>query len=184
MTRGLARWLQGRPSTTESTAALWAKSLLDAFLFFGVFMVACPWAAHRLLPLMLPLPAAIRVWGGSALFAVGVGIWIAGLDAFSRRGGGTPRPSDAPRRLVTDGLFGVLRNPIIVAELMVIWAVALHVASVGVLLYALLATAIGHWIVIHVEEPELRERFGESYEAYCREVPRWCPRLRPRRGRP
>ncbi len=34
----LARWLRGRPSTTESTAILWAKAVLDAVLFFGVFM--------------------------------------------------------------------------------------------------------------------------------------------------
>jgi protein-S-isoprenylcysteine O-methyltransferase Ste14 len=33
------------------------------------------------------------------------------------------------RRLVTDGPFGIVRNPIIVAELMVIWGEALYVTS-------------------------------------------------------
>jgi len=32
--------------------------------------------------------------------------------------------------------------------------------------------------VIGYEEPTLRRTFGAEYEAYCREVPRWIPRLR------
>ncbi len=182
MTRRLTLWLRGRPSTTESTVGLWAKSLLNAVLFFSVFMAALPWAAHQLLPQMLPLPPLIRTSGGVVLFAVGVGVWIACLDAFSRRGRGTPLPADAPRRLVTDGLFGIIRNPIIAAELMVIWGEALYVASLGVVLYAIAASVGGHLIVVHIEEPELRERFGESYQVYCQKVPRWFPRLRPKRS--
>ncbi len=56
----ILRWLQGRPSTTENTGALWAKSLLNALLFFGVFMVALPWVAHTLLPAILLFPFGIR----------------------------------------------------------------------------------------------------------------------------
>jgi protein-S-isoprenylcysteine O-methyltransferase Ste14 len=33
-----------------------------------------------------------------------------------------------------------------------------------------------------LEEPQLRERFGASYDAYCRHVPRLLPRLRPFTG--
>lgn len=166
-----------RPSTTQSAAALWAKSLLNAVLFFAVFMVALPWGAHRLLPGTLPLPPGVRTWGGIALFVVGVAAWISCLDVFSRRGRGTPLPWDAPRELVTGGLFNVVRNPIMAAELIVIWAEVLYFASVGVLVYAAVISLAGHLMVVHVEEPELRERFGESYEAYCRRVPRWLPRL-------
>jgi protein-S-isoprenylcysteine O-methyltransferase Ste14 len=40
------------------------------------------------------------------------------------------------------------------------------------------AVSVGaHLLVLYVEEPELRRRFGECYEAYCREVPRWRPTL-------
>jgi protein-S-isoprenylcysteine O-methyltransferase Ste14 len=30
-----------------------------------------------------------------------------------------------------------------------------------------------------VEEPGLKRRFGEDYETYAANVPRWLPRLRP-----
>ena len=174
----IMRLLRGKPSTTESTAALWGKSLLGAFLFFGIFMVALPWAAHRLLPAVLPLPPLLGTWGGAALFVFGVGVWLACLDAFSRRGRGTPAPTDAPRHLVTNGLHGVIRNPIIAAEMMVIWGEALYFSSLGFVSYAVLMTLFAQWVVVRVEEPELRERFGESYEVYCRNVPRWLPLTR------
>ena len=173
----LMRLLRGRPSTTESTAAIWAKSLLGAFLFFGIFMAALPWAAHHLLPTMLPLPALLRTRGGAALFVVGLGVWLACLDAFSRRGRGTPAPTDAPRHLVSDGLHGVIRNPIIAAEMMVIWGEALYFTSLGIIGYAVLMTLFAQWVVVRVEEPELRERFGEAYRSYCQRVPRWIPLL-------
>lgn len=171
------RFLRGRPSATESTIALWAKSLLGATLFFGVFMVALPWVFHQLLPAKLPLPPPLRTWGGGSLFVVGIGAWIICLDAFSRRGRGTPAPTDAPRYLVVDGLHGVIRNPLIAAELMVIWGEALWFSGLGFMSYAVLMTLYAQWVVVRVEEPELRKRFGEAYAAYCRRVPRWIPRL-------
>lgn len=172
------RLLRGKPSTTQSTAALWTKSLVGAFLFFGVFMVVLPAAPHYLLPTVLPLPPLLRTWGGGALFIVGVGVWTICLDAFSRRGRGTPAPTDAPRHLVTDGLHGLMRNPLIAGELMVIWGEALYFSSLGFIGYAVLMTFFAQWVVVRVEEPELRARFGEHFEAYCRDVPRWLPRSR------
>jgi protein-S-isoprenylcysteine O-methyltransferase Ste14 len=172
-----------RPSTTRSTLALWAKSLLNAALFFGIFMLALPWLADRLLPLALPLPSALRNPLAGGLAFVGIVAWMACLDAFSRHGQGTPLPADAPRRLVTNGLFRHLRNPIMAAELLVIWAVALVLASLGALLYAIAITVLAHVMVVRVEEPELRSRFGHDYEEYCREVPRWLPRIVRRNGR-
>jgi hypothetical protein len=83
-----SRRLRIRPSTTGSTAALWGKSLLNAVLFFTVFMVLLPWGAHRLVPEPLPLPGAVRTLGGGVLFLAGVAIWIRCLDLFSRRGRG------------------------------------------------------------------------------------------------
>ena len=61
--------------------------------------------------------------------------------------------------------------------MMVIWGEALYFTSLGIVLYAVLMTSFAQWVVVRVEEPELRERFGEAYESYCQRVPRWIPRL-------
>ncbi len=168
------RWI--RPSTTEGIGALWGKSLLNAVLFFCIFMILLPWAAHRLLPAGLDLYPGVRMWAAVFLGVSGLAIWIHGFDFFSRYGRGTPLPLDAPRHLVTTGLFGAVRNPIMRGELMVLWAEGLYRASLGLVVYAVLLSLAGHLVVVYVEEPELRERFGESYEAYGRKVPRWIPR--------
>jgi len=172
-----------RPSTTRSTTALWLKSLLNAVLFFCIFMVALPWLAHQLLPQPLPLPQGPRTWVAGGLGLVGIGAWVACLDAFSRHGRGTPLPADAPRHLVTRGLFRRVRNPIMAAELLVIWALALLLASLGALLYAIAISAAAHLMVVQVEEPELRRRFGQSYVDYCRDTPRWLPAIGRRKAR-
>ena len=166
-----------RPSTTRGTVALWAKSLLNAVLFFGIFMVALPWLAHYLLPMAIPIPPGLGTWPAGVLAFMGITAWIACLDTFSRHGRGTPLAADAPRHLVTTGLFRTIRNPIMAAELSVIWAEALYLASLGTTLYARAISVAAHVMVVHIEEPELRRRFGESYAKYCRSVPRWLPSL-------
>jgi protein-S-isoprenylcysteine O-methyltransferase Ste14 len=165
-----------RPSTTRSIVALWAKSLLNAVLFFGIFMIALPALAQHFLPMELPLPRSPRTGAAAALALAGITAWIRCLDTFSRHGRGTPLSADAPRQLVTTGLFHRIRNPIMAGELLVIWAVALYLASLGVMLYAVAISIAAHLAVVHIEEPELRKRFGASYEEYCRSVPRWLPR--------
>jgi len=167
-----------RPSATQSGVALWAKSLLNAVLFFAIFMIALPWLAHRALPAGLPPAGAVRTALAAALAGAGIAGWIACLDVFSRKGRGTPLPADAPRELVTSGLFARSRNPLMTAELLVIWAEVLHLGSLGVALYAVAISALAHVSVVQVEEPELRGRFGAVYDDYCARVPRWLPRLR------
>ncbi len=48
-----------------------------------------------------------------------------------------------------------------------------------VLVYAVIFAAAVATFVHGYEEPTLAGRFGEQYEAYRREVPRWWPRARP-----
>ena len=166
-----------RPSTTQSTVALWAKSVLDMLVFFAICMIALPWLANRLLPYAVPLPFWPRVIVGGVLFVGGMVVWAVCLNVFIQRGRGTPFPLEAPRQLVTTGPFALMRNPIIAGDAAVIWGEALYLSSLGVLFYAILFALAWHYIVVYVEEPELRARFGEQYDAYCRQVPRCVPRL-------
>jgi len=55
------------------------------------------------------------------------------------------------------------------------WGEALYFGTVGILAYAVTVTVAAHLLVVLVEEPELRQRFGEQFDTYCRRVPRWLP---------
>jgi len=46
------------------------------------------------------------------------------------------------------------------------------------LLAVLIATIAVVLFVKFYEEPTLRKMFGADYEEYCRNVPRWIPRIR------
>lgn len=168
--------LRIRPSTTRSVAALWAKSLLNAILFFALFLALLPWLAHLALPIALPVRGAASRAVGAVVFVAAVGLWVWCLDVFSRRGRGTPFPLDAPRHMVSTGPYAVIRNPIMAAEVAIAWAETLYFGTLGLLLYAGVATLLAHVMAVTIEEPELRERMGREYDEYCARVPRWFPR--------
>jgi protein-S-isoprenylcysteine O-methyltransferase Ste14 len=44
--------------------------------------------------------------------------------------------------------------------------------------YVVLILLVAHTFVVFYEEPTLRRQFGESYEEYRGQVPRWIPKIR------
>lgn len=79
--------------------------------------------------------------------------------------------------LVTDGIFGICRNPLYVGNMLIYVGVFLMhgnplVMALGVGLFAFIYQSI-----VLTEENYLRNKFGLGYDAYCRDVPRWIPRL-------
>src|ERR1022692_4287500 len=63
-----------------------------------------------------------------------------------------------------------------VGVLLAIFGQALWFGSVATLWYALAIALMFHLMVGFYEEPTLRGKFGESYAAYCKTVPRWIPK--------
>ena len=81
-----------------------------------------------------------------------------------------------PNYLARGGAYAVTRNPMYLggAAMQAGWAILLGsvpVAEVGVV-YLTAMSAAG----VPFEERLLGDRFGESYDAYRRAVPRWLPR--------
>ncbi len=56
-------------------------------------------------------------------------------------------------------------------------AAALFYQSTALLGYTGLFLAVAHLFVLLYEEPALQRTFGAEYDAYCRRVARWWPRL-------
>ena len=77
-----------------------------------------------------------------------------------------------------------MRNPAYLCAVSIILGQGLFLTSTSVLVYAAVVALAFHLFVVLYEEPTLRETFGAEYMTYCREVPRWIPRLTPAsRGR-
>jgi protein-S-isoprenylcysteine O-methyltransferase Ste14 len=90
-------------------------------------------------------------------------------------------PDRFPRELITDGIYARMRHPRYAQLLIALIGYAL----IANYLAAYLAVALwlaGIYVIVLLEEKELRQHFGESYERYCRRVPRILPRWRKARA--
>lgn len=164
-TDGGARW----PTTIASLVvggaffALWFW-LLPSLLGFQVEAArAARWRWIAALPSVLGFAVALRcVWD------------------FGWTGHGTPAIVAPPKKLVVVGFYRYVRNPMYLG-FFVGWVGLWMVFGRANLLALTLASIVVIGTVLFVrlyEEPTLRTMFGAEYEEYCRNVPRWVPRMR------
>lgn len=157
-----------------STRVLFAG--LRSAVYATAFFLFWAWIAlsfRRLDP--APLPAWCSALGlGLAL--PGALLVLASVTRFAVRGEGTPMPLDAPRRVVADGPYRWVRNPMYVGGGLLLSAAALYLRSPGMLASAAFFGLVANLFVRFYEEPVLGERFGAAYDEYRRRVPRWIPR--------
>lgn len=121
-----------------------------------------------------------RPWGW-IITAFGAVIVIGCMFEFAWRGIGTPAPIDPPRRLVISGLYRWVRNPMYVGLGLVLLGEGLTFPRLTIIMLIMIASlwVTVSFLIIAFEEPTLRAKFGDDYAAYCRNVRRWIPRLRP-----
>ncbi|HEX7926317.1 MAG TPA: isoprenylcysteine carboxylmethyltransferase family protein [bacterium] len=121
---------------------------------------------------------------GLGILLIGAGLPIL-LDSFRRfavEGLGTPAPVAPPQHLVVRGAYRHVRNPMYVAVVSLVLGQSIAFASVPLSVYGAGLAVAFHLFVLLYEEPVLRATFGAEYAAYCANVSRWWPRLRPWRG--
>jgi protein-S-isoprenylcysteine O-methyltransferase Ste14 len=156
-------------------------SALFLILAPGIVAGFVPWwiSGWKVQPLLVS--RFMRVVG---VLVVAVSI-LALLESFARfalQGLGTPAPILPTRNLVVNGLYRYVRNPMYLAVVLAILGQAMIFGNVSLVAYGTLVWLICHVFVLAYEEPTLRRTFGSEYDAFCVNVPRWIPRLRPWSG--
>jgi protein-S-isoprenylcysteine O-methyltransferase Ste14 len=121
-----------------------------------------------------PVTAAI----GACTIAAGLGLVAWTVALFVRVGRGTLAPWDPTSRLVVQGPYRHVRNPMITGVGTILAGEALFFRSWGIAIQLAIFAALNAIYFPLVEEPGLRRRFGVEYEEYCARVPRWLPRVR------
>jgi protein-S-isoprenylcysteine O-methyltransferase Ste14 len=119
---------------------------------------------------------------GWLLVLAGAAVLLHAFVAFAWHGRGTPAPAAPTERLVVQGAYRHVRNPMYVAVVAVVLGQVLLFASWGLCAYLVVIGIAQDAFVRSYEEPTLREVYGPSYEEFCANVPRWLPRLTPWRG--
>jgi protein-S-isoprenylcysteine O-methyltransferase Ste14 len=167
------RWLTGFvPPRIERSTYVLASALVVALLFWQwrplpvlVWSVEAGWAAASLWTLK----------GLGIVLLIGSTFAIDHLKMFGvRQVMARARSRHAGTGLRGPWLHRLVRHPIMVGFLVAFWVAPRM--SAGQLLFNVMAT--GYILVaVRWQERDLHQRFGEEYEVYTRQVPRFIPRV-------
>ena len=150
--RGLARWLA---STSNRTFIVWPAVLFAAEAALQGAVPRIEWWA-------LPLLA----WGYLQYRLVG--------SYRARIGGGGPGIAVPPDRIVENGPYRFVRNPMYLGHLIFLLGLAIALRS-WIALAAFAFHAVWFDLRVRADESRLLERFGVTYAEYCGRVKRWIP---------
>ena len=128
-----------------------------------------------------PQPLALRILG-VALLLVGGALVVETTARFALHGRGTPAPWAPPERFVERGSYRFVRSPMYLGVLLLVVGQALLLGREILFGWAAASWLIFTSFLAFYEEPQLRRRFGATYDDYRRRVRRWLP-TRPRSPR-
>lgn len=116
--------------------------------------------------------AGAVIGAAGVLLALVAGIYLI-MPGLSRSA-----PFEAGGSFTASGPYKYVRNPFMLAVILMLWGEAIYLNRLSLLLYAALCTGLLHAWVALFEEPALRNKLGSSYLDYHKSIPRWFPRLK------
>ncbi len=147
------------------------KSALDLPPIWLVASMALMWWLAQAVPIVTWSPGISASIGWLIIIA---SVILTLIAAWQFRRAGTPViPRRDPNALVTGGPFRFSRNPIYLADVLVLvgWFLVLGALT------PFLVIPVFAWVIearfIRGEEAALRSTFGDEFDAYCTRVRRW-----------
>ncbi|MFA6467997.1 MAG: isoprenylcysteine carboxylmethyltransferase family protein [Bacteroidota bacterium] len=122
-------------------------------------------------PTVLTIAAGLTI----AVFGEAIRFWGVSICGSETRTTGVVGATN----LITDGPFGHVRNPLYVGNILIyVGCAVMSNALVPYLGIAALAWFILQYqLIVSREEEHLRGAFGDEYVTYCKNVPRFFPRM-------
>ena len=152
------------------------RAVTYAVLFIGLVLVYVPARLLAWSGIVRPEAIEVQQVAGMVIGSAGAAVALWCIFTFASIGRGTPAPFDPPRRLVIQGPYRFVRNPMYIGAGLALAGAALFYESWPLLGYTALFFLVTHLFVLLYEEPALQRTFGQEYEAYRRRVRRWWPK--------
>jgi len=141
----------------------WPPLLLVAFTLTAFLL-------NRFVPLPLEFSGTRPLGALLIALALGVDLWAMKTLHEART---TILPNRGSNHLVAHGPFGYSRNPIYVANMVLLAGMGCVSMNAWFLLLAPADGILTHFLAVRREENHLLAKFGYQFEAYCRKVRRW-----------
>ena len=173
----IAEFVHRVATKPDSRRVVW--SVAGALFWYGavaIMIILAPWL-DKTWGLRLSILLPVRLSVGIVLLVIGIPMVFWTITKFLRTKG-TPIPFNPPPKLVVNGLYRVVRNPMHLG-----WTVTLIGLALLMQSFTLLVIFIPLFILVHVvylksiEEKELEKKFGQAYLDYRRRVPMFIPLL-------
>jgi protein-S-isoprenylcysteine O-methyltransferase Ste14 len=156
-----------RPNVVPWPPIIFAGTIVAALILHFAYPLAA----------VLPWGGAVRFVGAAAML-VGVVVDVAAMREMHRNRANI-QPHRAATALVTTGPFALSRNPIYLANTVLIAGAGLAFGNAWLVLLAAAAVVpLISMLAIRREEAHLAAQFGDAWAAYMKRTPRWL-RLRP-----
>ncbi len=173
------QWLVRRLENTSYTSKLVSFELvfLGSRLALAGVAVLLQLQVERVIDLPEPFRFPFNLL---ALVPIGAGVVtdVWGIRTFLTSGFGTPAPTKPPQRLVVEGPYKYVRNPMYLSIFLTLLGFVV-LFDVALLLLVALALLIAiNFLVLPREETNLEARFGREYMEYKKRVSRWIPHFR------
>ncbi len=121
-----------------------------------------------------PMPARPDRWGGLGIIFCAMSVALVAWAWLALKRHHTDvRPWKPTTAIVTDGPFGLTRNPIYLGFALLQVGIGLWSDKLAVLLMTVVGIAITNNVIIAREESYLFRKFGAEYERYLGRVRRW-----------
>jgi protein-S-isoprenylcysteine O-methyltransferase Ste14 len=158
---------QTRPDTSDRPSNLPWPPILLVLVIVGAIVLG------HVAPLQWPgLDDSAAHYIGLGLGALGVVLLIAAIVTL-RMAGTTVRPDAGSTALVTTGLYRRFRNPIYLADCLILFGIAELTKNVWFAIAAVIFGLLVTWLAILPEEAYLERRFGRAYLDYKAKSRRW-----------
>jgi protein-S-isoprenylcysteine O-methyltransferase Ste14 len=143
-----------------------ARTPVVTFILIPLVVVACELILRRGVLAFDPWGVPLLVLGYAQYRLVG--------SCRTAHGGGGPGIGNPPTRIVTEGPYGLTRNPMYLAHIVFMLGLAVTLRSFVALAILVLRAIWFHRRVV-ADEARLAARFGAEYADYTRRVKRWLP---------
>jgi protein-S-isoprenylcysteine O-methyltransferase Ste14 len=150
-------------------------------LVFGFIVILVVWIATPSFLIFLNKSLKLPVFSYFAFKLIGLFLLFVGFSMLlyliklhTETGRTTPLAViESPKSVIAEGPYKYSRNPMYLAVITTFLGIFLLFGHLLLFFYFLFSFPALHLFVILVEEPELRQKFGQEYVQYTEKIPRW-----------